>query len=421
MSTSTLSKKLANVKPGTLFVGVDLGLDRNVAVVLSEHAKQLSRFGFPNDRDGYDYFYHRLETIQGQQQAAAVLVGMEPSNYIWKLLAADMEQQRLEYDYRLVNSYTVKKHREGDQLDRSKDDNRDAFTIGDLVRTGKYTETRLLHGPYAELRQYVTLYTRLGRNVRRQKNHVSNIVGQLFPELRRAFKDLSGQTALAMLCNHAAAVEVRKLSQEIFIAGVRADFHGQRLEVAKLRRAHTLAKRSVGLSDGAKALQLALQLHVETLRVLQQQLERVTKEMMDTFLALPESKYLLSMPGLSIITATTILAEIGDPSNYTSARQLIKLAGTQPAPNTSGRRTRSQTPMSHKGRSRLRTALFFAVLSLVRVDDAFAREYKHLQKREKNPLTKMQALGVLMNKLLRILWALMRNRTFYVSGFQGTA
>ena len=31
--TRTLSKKLADVKPGTLFIGVDLGLDRNVAVV----------------------------------------------------------------------------------------------------------------------------------------------------------------------------------------------------------------------------------------------------------------------------------------------------------------------------------------------------------------------------------------------------
>ena len=30
----------------------------------------------------------------------------------------------------------------------------------------------------------------------------------------------------------------------------------------------------------------------------------------------------------------------------------------------------------------------------------------------------MQAVGVLMNKLLRILWALMRNRTFYDSDFQ---
>ena len=74
--------------------------------------------------------------------------------------------------------------------------------------------------------------------------------------------------------------------------------------------------------------------------------------------------------------------------------------------------------MSHKGRPRLRTALFFAVMRLVRVDEAFAREYQHLQSREKNPLTKMQALGVLMNKLLRIVWALMKKRTFYVSDFQ---
>ena len=69
--------------------------------------------------------------------------------------------------------------------------------------------------------------------------------------------------------------------------------------------------------------------------------------------------------------------------------------------------------MSHKGRPRLRTALFFAVLRLLQVDDAFAREYLRFQQREKNPLTKMEALGALMNKLLRILWALMRNQTFY--------
>ena len=110
MSNSTLSKKLASVKPGTLFVGVDLALDRNVAVVLTERAERLARFGFPNDRDGYDYFYRQLEAVQGRQQAPAVLVGMEPTNYFWKLLAADMEQHRPDYAYRLVNPYTVKKY-----------------------------------------------------------------------------------------------------------------------------------------------------------------------------------------------------------------------------------------------------------------------------------------------------------------------
>ena len=77
--------------------------------------------------------------------------------------------------------------------------------------------------------------------------------------------------------------------------------------------------------------------------------------------------------------------------------------------------------MSRQGRPRLRTALFFAVLSLVRVDAAFAQAYQQLQERERNPLTKMQALGALMNKLLRILWALVRKHTFYVSGFPSVA
>ena len=421
MSSRTLSKKLASVKPGTLFVGVDLALDRNVAVVLSERAERLTRFGFPNDRDGYDYFYRRLKAVQERQQAPAVLVGMEPTNYFWKLLASDMEQRQPDYGYRLVNPYTVKKNREGDQLDRSKDDNRDAFTICDLLRTGKYTQTRLLHGAYAELRQYVTLHTRLKRDIRRQKTLIRNVAGQLFPELPGVFKDFSGETALAMLRHHASATVVQRMSEKAFIAGVRANFSGRRLQVAKLRRAHGLAARSVGLKDGVEALQLALRLHIGMLEALRRQVEKVCAALIDVFLALPESDYLLSVHGLGLITAATILSEIGDPKHYSNGNQLIKLAGTQPVLNTSGRKTRSRTPMSHKGRPRLRTALFFAVMRLVQVDEAFARRYLHLQTREKNPLTKMQALGVLMNKLLRILWALMRNRTFYNPDFQRVA
>jgi transposase len=239
--------------------------------------------------------------------------------------------------------------------------------------------------------------------------------------LTREFKDFTGATTLAMLNNHAAATMIQSMSEDAFIAGVRADFQGKRLQVSRLRRAHALVANSVGLKDGVQALQLALCMHIEALETLQRQLDEASLAFVDTFLALPEAPYLLSVHGLGVITAATILSEIGDPRHYSNGRQLIKLAGTQPVLNTSGRKTRSRTPMSHKGRPRLRTALFFAVMRLVQVDDAFAREYLQLQTREENPLTKMQALGVLMNKLLRILWALMRNRTFYNPDFQRAA
>jgi transposase len=313
----------------------------------------------------------------------------------------------------LVNAYTVKKHREGDQLDRAKDDVRDAFTIADLLRTGKFTETRLLHGRYAELRHYAALYDQLRREAGRYRNNLHNAVGQLFPEATQEFKNLTGLTALAMLRHHAAASVIRTLSEEDFIAAVRADFEGQRLCKPKLRRAHALAARSVGMQEGVQALQLMARQQIEAWAMVQKQWNEVRQALIDTFLAMPESRYLLSVHGLGLVTAAIILAEIGDPKNYRHGRQLVKLAGIQPVPNTSGRKSRSRTPMSHKGRPRLRTALFFAVMRLVQVDDAFARVYLRFQQRDKNPLTKMEALGALMNKLLRVLWALMRHQTYY--------
>ena len=410
-----LAEKLARVKPGTLYAGVDVALERNYAMVITEQAQVLAQFGFPNGRDGYDYFYRRLEILEEQRQAPALLVGMEPTNYFWKLLAADLERRQI--PYRLVNPFTVKRHREGDQLDDSKDDPRDAFTIADLLRTGKYTETRLLHGPYAELRQYVVLHDRLQRDIRRHKNLIRNSVGQLFPELPRVFKDFSGSTALAMLRSCAAAAVIREMSAEQFVRRVRAEFRGQRLQVSQLRRAYDLAATSVGLQDVIPALQLGSRLYIGQLEKLESQAKQVRTALTDTFLELPESPYLLSVNGLGLLTAATILAEIGDPRHYRRAAQLVKLAGIQPVPNTSGRKTRSKTPMSHKGRPRLRTALFFAVMRLVQVNQAFAHTYRYYQQREKNPLTKMQALGALMNKLLRVLWALMKHQTFYNPSF----
>jgi transposase len=298
-------------------------------------------------------------------------------------------------------------------LDRSKDDPRDAFTIADLSRTGKFTETQLQHGTYAELRPYISLYDRLKRQIRREKQHIWHAVGQLFPELPRVFKNITGETAKAMLSTQAAAVEIRKLSEEEFITKVRIGFDGNRLYVSRLRAAHRLAMSSVGVKYGVQALQLALKTHVESLSHLQNQEKQILSALKVCFISLPEANSLLSVNGIGFLAGAIILAEIGDPKRFRHAGQLVKLAGIQPIPNRSGGKQRSATPMSHQGRPRLRSALYLTCLRLIRVDQRFSQRYQYLQNREKNPLTKMQALGVLMNKLLHILWALMKQQSQY--------
>jgi transposase len=202
------------------------------------------------------------------------------------------------------------------------------------------------------------------------------------------------------------------MTVEAFMAQVRVAYSGKRLFVSKLRRAHPLAATSIGVTAGLQAIQLAIPVHLAELQTFQKQLKQVTTAMTACLASLPEAPYLLSVKSLKAVSAAIFMAEVGDPQRYQAAAQWVKLAGIQPAPNTSGKKQRSRTPMSHQGRTRLCTLLYFTCLRMVQHDNHFAQIYSHLQRRQNNPLTKMQALSVLMNKLLHILWALIHNQTF---------
>lgn len=414
MSQRTLTKRVALVKPGMLISGVDLADERNVAVVMTDEAQQLKRFSFPHTRGGYDYFYQQLKEIKERRESPGVLVGMEPTNYYWRLLAADLEARHPEYAYRLVNPYTVKKHREGDQLARAKDDQRDAFCIADLLRTGKFTETQLQHDGYAQLRQNAVLDNQLRRTYDRTNNQLLNAVGQVFPEIGQVFKDRNGQTAVAMLRHHAVAAHIREMDCAQFIRAVRRDYQGRRMRVSKLQEAHRLAQNSIGLLDDRGAYQMRIRMHLDTLCHLQAQRIAAAEALVDTLMSLPETPYLLSIPHIGVHSAALLLAEIGDPCHFTNSAQLVKLAGTQPVPDLSGRKSRSRTPMSHKGRACLRTTVYWITMRLIQYDGFFQSEYYHLQTRPAHPLTKMEAIGALMNKVLRIAWSLMRNKSYYI-------
>lgn len=407
--TRSLAEKLAAIESGTLMVGVDLGKEKHVAVVINQQAERLARFSFSNDRSGFDHFSQEIRRQQQKADAPRVWVGLEPTSYLWKPLAKYMTEESI--TYRLVNAYTVKRRREGDHLDRSKDDKRDAFVIADLLRTGKYMKSQLLTGSYAELRQYSSTYNRLQKEANQQKGLLNATVGQLFPELQRVFKDLTGITAQAMLKGHAAPAEVASLPVKEFIRQVQAEMPGRRLAVKKLRQAHALAGESVGMLE-TEALQQSIRFCVERLALLAEQVTLVKECLKETLLSLPEAPYILSL-GLGMHTTAIIVGEIGDPSRYRRGDQLVKLAGTQPTPNVSGKKRNSKTPMSRKGRPRLRSALYFACLRLVKMDPGFKQLYQRLQTRRHNSLEKMEALGVLMNKVLRIIWALIQQEAFY--------
>ena len=77
---------------GTLHVGIDLALEKNVCVVTNGNGEKLDYFSFPQARGGYDYFLKRVKMISQKQCKSRLVVAMEPSNYFWKLMARELEE-----------------------------------------------------------------------------------------------------------------------------------------------------------------------------------------------------------------------------------------------------------------------------------------------------------------------------------------
>jgi len=411
MSTNYTAKHVAAIQPGTLFAGIDLGLDRMVVVVLNASSKRLDRFCADNKAEGYAYLRQRLQHASERQHAPGVLVGMEPTNYYWKQVGYDLERHAV--PFRLVNALTVKRHREGDQLDRSKDDWRDAYIIADLLRQGKFTETRLPHGVYAELQTGYVAYRRLRRDRARQLVLLTHTVRQLFPELEEVFKALTGATVAAVLSAGAVPQQIGAQGESEFVAQVRAQFTGKRLSLRQVHQAYVFAAHSQGFTDATAALQMMAQHQIATLWRLDQQAADLLNQLVRFFLTLPEAPYLLSIQGLSASEAMGLVACAGDLRKYPSGRALVKLAGTQPTPNTSGRKTYSATPFSHQGRSALRTMVYFITLRLITRNDAIGYHYQRLTTRSIHPLPKMQAVGACMNKVMWYAWHVVKHHERY--------
>lgn len=400
--TRTLTKRLEYVEQYEVLIGVDLGKRRNVAAAISAKGKMLGKRIFGHSQEAYGELLSWAEA----KAPGKVLIGFEGTNDFWRWLANYLEEEG--EPYRLVNPFAVKRSREAAQLDYAKDDLRDALAISYLLRNGQFTETQLLQGKARQLREMERAHWRLTHELGRAKTILRQQVELCFPELSNYFRKLEGATVQALLRSQTEPGALAACSWPEVEAAVRQRFGGKRLAVSKLRQLHGAATTSIGLPLGSTG-QLLIEQQLAQIALFQQQLDQLEAALVAGLMTHPAADALLSL-GIGPLNLALIVSEIGDFAHFRKGAQLVKLAGIQPTPNQSGEMERQRTPMSHKGRPRLRTYLFWACLRLVQTDVAFAaRHHRQVQR-----MTKLQSIGALMNHLLHVLWALQRTQQPYV-------
>ena len=410
---NSITYKLAQLPQSALFVGIDSHKHQHTVCVLDQRVQVLAKFRIANLRPGFTDLLQRCETVRQQAGVDVCLFAIEPAAHYWRNLAyflADHKQA-----FRLINPFTLKRQRDGNDLQRRKNDYRDAHMAAELLREGKYTWTSLPQGAYAELRQLHLTYQRLVTDQARLKLHLTRALDELFPEFLTVCKAVDSATALSILRCGLAPAQIAALSQQEFVTQVRQQHGGCRLMVKKVCAVHTLAGQSAASGAAATALLRDVVLLTQQLAFVHGQRQSAEDQLIAAFAGFPESSYLRSIEGLGSLNGAGLLADIGDIGQYSNCKQLPKLAGVVPTQSQSADHSSARTPMSKKGRPLLRLVAHRAVVSLLRHNAVFKAYVQRLMTRAggHNPLTKREAMGAAMNKLLRIVYSLLHGQQMF--------
>jgi transposase len=414
MSERDYSKQVARrqrIGERTLVVGVDIGSAFNAVGFMSKEGKVLGSYPkMPNSREGFEQFVKITEGLKAKHGLTDVIIGLEPTGHYWRKFAYFAKGKG--YEVRFVRTTALKHHRELDESSSAKTDKQDALTITNITREGKYIDTVIEDGRMRHLRTLVKLREKIQKRNVSAKNSLHAALDDYFPELKQIFWSMNSRGLWALLerCPFPEDVLTSKVSVLKEIIG-RASRRG--LEASqKATVVYQAAKESIGLRQIGSADRYRLKMCLEEVKRTELMIKDIEREIKRMLKEIPEAEYLLSIPGIGPISAAVFLGELGNPSYFQGARQIVKYAGYDPQESDSGYRV-SRKFISKKGRWLLRKHLFLMSMRVV-VLSRYFQEYYQRKLQTKNRFgqlpRKKEILCAVAIKLIKVIFALLRDK-----------
>ena len=246
------------------------------------------------------------------------------------------------------------------------------------------------------------------------KNKVERWLKIYFPEYKEVFSDWSKQGSLLILKQLPLPEDIRIKSKE----ELNEIWRERKLRAVGMKRAEmlkTAAEKSIGSKEGLRSARKELEILIKEYEMKEEHYAEIMEEIEKMIKEIKNTEKLLEIKGIGILTVSGIIAEIGDISRFESAKQIQKLAGLSLMETSSGKH-KGLTSITRRGRKRLRQILFQAVMPLVAKNEEFKELHNHYITREKNALKKKQSIVAISCKLIRVVYAILKNGTKYDSG-----
>jgi transposase len=319
-----------------------------------------------------------------------------------------------------INPKQLDRFRDRHSVAGAKDDRRDAFVLADSVRTDQPSFRRLqLHDPQLlRLRELSRAEEALLEDFRRSANRLQDQLHRFYPQMLQLCSSadeswLWDLIDLAPTPAHAALLSEEQVQRVLKAHRIR--------RVTAQEVLACLQTPALPVAPGAaEAAQAHCGFLLPCLRVLAEQLQACSQQVSVLLRTLAETPgegegpsdvaIVLSLPGVGRKITAWLFAEAAQPLSERDYQVLRTHGGVAPVTKQSGKR---RVVVMRRGcNPRLRHALYHMARVAMQRDAHFSRVYEALRAKGQRH---GQALRNIGDRLLRILMAMVRDRTLYDS------
>lgn len=383
-------------------VGIDIGKNHHEASIVSPEGKQIGRsLRFATTHKGADSLMSFIFKNIGNSPC---VFGMEATGHYWYPIYSFLKAKGYTiYVINLIQSDSLRKM----YIRQTKNDSIDSFLIAEVIRFGQFGTTSMADENILAMRQLCRYRDSVISSRTEIKLRIGTIMEQIFPEYEKQFSSLWVSTSMGILEKYLTPENIENAPIDELFEIIKDKSHN-RLTRAKAISIKEAAADTFGIKIAQDAFSFQLKQLIDRMNFLDKQIEALDCQILEYYEKF--DCYLHTIPGIGMIAAATILAEIGDISRFKNSSALVAFAGIDPTVRQSGEFNSTHNHMSKRGSPYLRHAIFLAATTCSFHNSPLNAYYKKKRDQGKHHLT---ATGAVARKLTTVIYAVLRDSKPY--------
>ena len=411
MNQQQLDKKRQWIA-GKYIVGIDPAKDKHQATIIDSNGNLVGKsFSFRQDPNGFNnrlWFKLNQYLDPDLVNPEHLVFAVEASIDFWQALVDYLHRQH--YTVVIVSPLTTKNSRALPGHDFSRTDPKDARLVAESAFRGHFHRYIDYSDHVKALKTLSLTYNKLRKDLSRNQLRLRSMLNRIFPEFP-SILPLDTETAHFLLSKY--------LHPKDFLNPDVADIVPEMLRVSNqqhgietLRNLQEAAQTSIGIQRDEYEIisdRLAVDSWLTLINTHKQQLKIIAAKLIELAKQTPYFDIIISIKGISDLTAALFIAEVKDLDLYHHYKQIQKLAGLNLRLCVSGK-SRGRFKINKIGNCRLRWIIYLMTQETIKYIPEVRIKYL---KRQIKYSSRTRSIIACSSQLLQLLMALIKANRHY--------